>query len=171
MSLNDDLAKLGLKPLEVPEDDSISADDAIREIMHEAFWKHDKFGAEEAFDACRQLELEAARLRRALAKSGVGAITTEDFIPEPLTRSSWGHKDCDHPQVKVALEDNLLRCRDCDKSVNPIWWITRHAAALRKSEDWLTHLKKERRNIQAEIETLKKERAKHRAAVRRKDKK
>lgn len=169
MSLNEDLARLGLQPIEAAEnDEDVSADDAIREIMHVAFWQHDKFGAEEAFDAARQLELEAARLRRALAKCGVGAVTTEDFVPEPMTRSTRP-KDCDHPKVRVGLEDNLLRCDDCDKNVNPIWWLTRHASALRKSEDWLTHLKKERRTLHAEIETLKKERSKHKAAVRRKD--
>jgi len=168
------LAKLGIDLPRDPIPDATGRTDAaevIRTIMDAAFFGHPEasWNSEDMFDAFTCLDLMAARMSHALGRRSIRAVTTYDR-PGDHTMGQILHRTCEHRLVQVSEDLDRLKCRDCGAGVNPIWWLTRYAANNMASEQWVQHLKYERKQLEGEVAALKAERSRHKSAIRRKSK-
>lgn len=38
--------------------------------------------------------------------------------------------DCKHLTISISVQENTVHCNDCDKDLNPVWWIKHHLEEL-----------------------------------------
>lgn len=180
MSLEADLAKLGIH---LPAEQLVDATEgeitlaAIRDVMDAAFYKRKSFEIEDAVEVKLMLEIHANRLAHKLAEKGVGAVTSDSHVMPLRERDTYTfagvtHRGpCKHVRVDANIEADRLKCHDCGKGVNPMWWLASYAVTIARGYEALHHARQEARALAAEVAELKKERATHKAALRRHDKK
>lgn len=179
MSLESDLQKLGIPlPSERVDDGQRSEGEIaltiLRDVMDGTFWKRPGFEPEDAYEVMVALQIQAHRLAHALAQKGINAVTSSSSGILPLReRDSWTmagvvHRGpCKHVRVDADVTADRLKCHDCGKWVNPMWWLAAYAVTIHRSYEAMAHARQEQRDLQAEIAELKRQRANHMSAIRR----
>lgn len=155
--------------------------DLIENLVFEHYpficnWKLDPFppSVTALVDLHADLALMMLRIETTLARHGHEIMRP---IKSPSVEVTTGHSalgervtyktECDHHLVDIDERREHLICRTCHSAVSPMWWLARFTKEVARAGEARFHLRKENDKLRAELEELKKERSKHKAAIRR----
>lgn len=86
-----------------------------------------------------------------------------------LTRKAkvYGGDACRHRSSVVDLKLREVRCGTCNQLLDALTVLDELAAHWDREINWLRSVRREAASLRIEVETLKRERANHKAAIRR----
>jgi hypothetical protein len=82
-------------------------------------------------------------------------------------RNPAGGRPCRHSRVYVDEHRRAVECQDCEAPLDPLWVLTQYAYRERRFHFALQTLRQKKRELQKEIEELKREERNAKQRLRR----